>query len=89
MLLPELPRGDLIPFFERTDQVAAVCKAGLGGNKVQVIIGKEEQVLDLVQTDKFDILLAALTIVFQEHFGKIGIAHVVMVSQFFYIDILL
>ena len=23
MLLPELPRGDLIPFFERTDQVAA------------------------------------------------------------------
>mgnify|MGYP000832349278 CR=1 FL=1 len=48
MLLPELPRGDLIPFFERTDQVAAVCKAGLGGNKVQVIIGKEEQVLDLV-----------------------------------------
>ena len=49
MLLPELPRGDLIPFFERTDQVAAVCKAGLGGNKVQVIIGKEEQVLDLVQ----------------------------------------
>ena len=33
MLLPELPRGDLIPFFERTDQVAAVCKAGLGGNQ--------------------------------------------------------
>lgn len=63
MLLPELPRGDLIPFFERTDQVAAVCKAGLGGNKVQVIIGKEEQVLDLVQTDKFDILLAALSVV--------------------------
>ena len=47
-----------------TDQVAAVCKAGLGGNKVQVIIGKEEQVLDLVQTDKFDILLAALSVVF-------------------------
>lgn len=46
MLLPELPRGDLIPFFERTDQVAAVCKAGLGGNKVQVIIGKEEQAED-------------------------------------------
>ena len=64
MLLPELPRGDLIPFFERTDQVAAVCKAGFGRNKVQVIIGKEKQVLDFVQTDKFDILLAALPIVF-------------------------
>ena len=64
MLLPELPRGDLIPFFERTDQVAAVCKAGLGGNKVQVIIGKEEQVLDLVPPDKFVLLLATLLIVF-------------------------
>ena len=89
MLLPELPRGDLIPFFERTDQVAAVCKAGLGGNKVQVIIGKEEQVLDLVQTDKFDILLAALPIVFLKQLGKVRIAHIVFMRQLFDVDILL
>ena len=64
MLLPELPRGDLIPFLNLRIRWLQSAKAGLGGNKVQVIIGKEEQVLDLVQTDKFDILLAALPIVF-------------------------
>ena len=89
MLLPELPRGDLIPFFERTDQVAAVCKSGLGRNKVQVIIGKEEQVLDLVQTDKFDILLAALPVMLQKEFGKVRIAHVIFVCQCLDIDVFL
>ena len=48
MFLPELPRGDLIPFFEGSDQMAAVCKAGLGRNEVQIIIGKEKQVLNFI-----------------------------------------
>ena len=48
MLLTELPRGDLIPLFEGADQVAAVCKSSFGRDKIQVVIGKEEQVFDFV-----------------------------------------
>ena len=48
----------------RIQNIYLLDKKNIARNKVQVIIGKEEQVLDLVQTDKFDILLAALPIVF-------------------------
>lgn len=76
-------------FLKGPDQMAAVRETSLGGDIVQVVIGEKQEIFHLVQPDELDILLAALAIVFQEHFGKIGIAHVVMVSQFFYIDILL
>ena len=69
--------------------MAAVRETSLGGDIVQVVIGEKQEIFHLVQPDELDILLAALTIVFQEHFGKIGIDNLVMLSQFFYIDIIL
>ena len=89
MFLPELARGNLIPFFEGADQMAAVRKAGLSCNIVQIVVGKEQKVFDFIQTDKFNILLAALPVVFQKQFGEVRVAHVVFVCQRLNVDVLL
>ena len=80
---------DLIVLFEGPDQVAAVCEAGLSSNIVQVVVREQQEILHLAQPDELNILLAALPIIFQEHLCKIRVAHIIMVSQFFYINILL
>ena len=67
--------------------MAAVGKAYITCDSCEVIISKKQQVLGLVQPDKFNILLAALSILLMEYLCKVGIAHVAFGRQVRYIDI--
>ena len=76
MFLPVLLRCDSVLAPERLDKVAAIRKAGLLADVVQVKIRKKQEILCLAQPDKFNVFLAGLPIEFPEALGKIGIAHV-------------
>ena len=67
--------------------MAAVGKAYFTCNPCKVIISKKQQVLCLVKPNKFNILLAALSILLMEYLCKVGITHVTFLCQVRYIDI--
>ena len=67
--------------------MAAVGKAYITCDSCEVIISKKQQVLCLVKPNKFNILLAALSILLMEYFCKVGIAHVTFLCQVRYINI--
>ena len=76
MFLPVLLRCDTMFAPECLDKVAAIRKAGLLTDVVQVKIRKKQKILCLAQPDKFNVFLAGLPIELPEALGKIGIAHV-------------
>ena len=61
--------------------MAAIGKAGFLTDIIQVKIGKEQQILSLTKSDKFNIFFTGLAIEFPEAFGKIGITHIAAVCK--------